>query len=170
MRMRGVRVATESRGICGGLEGGLHLPGVVVGEVAEGVLEVPVSVSLRSQTQALDETFPARLEAKSAYRAELSHTFAPGTWSGGFRFTEVTSLNPELAVSTGPLSLSLVLWEGGSQGSLTTEVVSQPRPGSSSAKLETWPGALASSEPASLALFGIAAGACGALRRRGGRS
>ena len=122
-------------------------------ECAEGVLEVPVSVSLRSQTQALDETFPARLEAKSAYRADLSHTFAPGTWSGGFRFTEVTSLNPELAVSTGPLSLSLVLWEGGSQGSLTTEVVSQPRPGSSSAKLETWPGALASSEPASLALW-----------------
>lgn len=120
---------------------------------AEAVLEVPVSVSLRSQTQALDETFPARLQAKNAYRAELSHRFAPGTLSGAFSFTEVTSLDPELTVSTGPLSLSLSLWEGGSQGSLVTELVSQPKAGSRSAKLETWPGALASSEPASLALW-----------------
>ena len=97
---------------------------------ADGVLEVPVSVSLRSQTQALDETFAARLEAKSAYRAELTHRFAPGTWSGGFAFTEVTSLDPQRVVSTGPLSLSLVLWEGGSQGSLGTEVVMQPKPSS----------------------------------------
>jgi hypothetical protein len=119
---------------------------------AEGVLEVPVSVSLRSQTQALDETFAARLEAKSAYRAELSHRFAPGTWSGGFRFTEVTSLDPARAVSTGPLSLSLVLWEGGSQGSLATEVVSQPK-AASGKNAEPWLGALASSEPTSLALW-----------------
>jgi hypothetical protein len=120
---------------------------------AEGVLEVPVSVSLRSQTLALDETFPARLEAKSAYRAELSHRFAPGTWSGGFTFTDVTSLDPERTVSTGALSLSLQLWEGGSMGSLATEVVTQPRAGTSSASTEPWPGALASSEPASLALW-----------------
>lgn len=120
---------------------------------AEGVLEVPVSVSLRSQTLALDETFPARLEAKSAYRAELSHRFAPGTWSGGLTFTDVTSLDPERTVSTGALSLSLSLWEGGSMGSLGTEVVTQPKAGTSSASAEPWPGALASSEPASLALW-----------------
>jgi hypothetical protein len=122
---------------------------------AEGVLEVPVTVSLQSQSQALDETFPARLEAKSAYRAQLTHQFAPGSWRGGFGFTETISLDPARAVSTGPLSLSLVLWEGGSQGSLGTEVVSQPKVSGSSASaaIEAWPMALASSEPTSLALW-----------------
>jgi hypothetical protein len=49
----------------------------------------------------------------------------------------------------------LVLWEGGSQGSLGTEVVSQPKVSGSSASaaIEAWPMALASSEPTSLALW-----------------
>ncbi len=119
---------------------------------AEPVLELPVSVSLRSQTLALDETFETRLQARSAYRAELSHRFAPGAWRGGFSFTELLSLDPQRAVSTGPLSLAMAVWEGGSQGSLEAEIVTQPRT-SSGPSAEPWPGALARSELASVALW-----------------
>jgi len=130
-------------------------------ECADGVLEVPVSVSIQSDTQALDETFAARLEASAVYRARLSHRFAPGSLSGGFTFTELSSLDPEHAFSAGAFSLEVVLWEGGSQGSFSTEVQSRYTPKASaaaragsappadSASLALWPSAEACGVPAS---------------------
>lgn len=120
-------------------------------ECADGVLEVPVTVSIQSDTQALDETFSTHLEASSVYRARFSHTFAPGTLSGGFSFTEVSSLDPERAFSAGPLSLQVVVWEDGSQGSLSTEIQSRYTPNASAAAREASP--VPTADSPSLALW-----------------
>ncbi|MEO8181591.1 MAG: hypothetical protein ABI895_22370 [Deltaproteobacteria bacterium] len=127
-------------------------------ECADGVLEVPVSVSIQSDTLALDETFTARLEASAVYRARFSHSFAPGSLSGGFTFAELSSLDPERTFSAGALSLDVVLWEGGSQGSFSTEVQSHYTPKASAAARGAWPAPPADS--ASLALW-PSAEACG---------
>jgi hypothetical protein len=108
-------------------------------ECADGVLQVPVSVSLQSDAQALDETFSAWLEASAVYRAHFSHSFAPGSAGGGFAFSDLTSLDPDRTFSAGALSLQVVLWEGGSQGSLSTEIRSRLVPQASLAARQAWP-------------------------------
>ena len=122
-------------------------------ECAEGVLDVPVSVTIQSGLQALDETFSARLEASTVYRAQLSHTFPPGRLSGGFALTELSSLEPARAFSPGALSLSVVLWEGGSQGSFNTEIQSSFTPAASAAAREAWPQTRSGAEVTNLAVW-----------------
>jgi hypothetical protein len=120
-------------------------------ECADGVLQVPVSVSIQSNAQALDETFPAWLEASAVYRAQFSHSFAPGSASGGFVFSDLTSLDPDRTFSAAALSLQVVLWEGGSQGSLSTEIRSRYTPQASLAAREAWP--IPSEDSVNLALW-----------------
>ncbi|HEU4578113.1 MAG TPA: hypothetical protein VFS67_07655 [Polyangiaceae bacterium] len=117
-------------------------------ECGEDVLLVPVTVSVRSGAGALDETFPAQLEASTMYRAQLTHRFARS--SGAFD-TDLRSLDPQRSFSAGPLLLQATLWEGGSQGSLSTEVLGGYSESASAAARAAAPVPLAVGEPTYLA-------------------
>jgi hypothetical protein len=93
-------------------------------ECAAPVLEVPVQVTIQSSGQALNESFRTVLRASTPYRAEFTQTLDPSSLGGGFMFTNLSSLDPERRFSAGPLSLHVVLWEGGSQGSLQASIQS----------------------------------------------
>jgi hypothetical protein len=127
-------------------------------ECAESVLEVPVTVSLQSSAGALDETFPAQLLASDVYRAQLTQHFARS--SGAFN-TDLRSLEPERTFSAGPLLLQATLWEGGSQGSLSTEILSSYTEQASPATRAAFPGPVPTGEPTVLAQW-PSAEPCGA--------
>jgi hypothetical protein len=127
-------------------------------ECAEDVLEVPVTVSLQSSAGALDETFPAQLQASAAYRAQLTHQF---TRSSGAFSADLRSLAPERAFSAGPLLLQATLWEGGSQGSLSTEILSSYTEQASPATRAAFPAPVPAGEPTVLAQW-PSAEPCGA--------
>lgn len=127
-------------------------------ECAQDVLEVPVTVSLQSSAGALDETFPAQLQASAAYRAQLTHRFLRS--SGAFN-TDLRSLEPERAFSAGPLLLQATLWEGGSQGSLSTEILGSFTDRASPATRAAFPAPVPVAEPMVLAQW-PSAEPCGA--------
>jgi hypothetical protein len=127
-------------------------------ECAESVLVVPVTVSLQSAAGALDETFPAQLEASSVYRAQLTHRFAR---SSGALNTDLRSLDPERSFSAGPLLLQATLWEGGSQGSLSAEILGGYTASASAATRAAFPVPLPAAEPIDLAQW-PSAEPCGA--------
>jgi hypothetical protein len=112
-------------------------------ECSPGVLEVPVSVTIQSSEHALDETFSARLEASVAYRGHITQRFAAGGLAGGLVLSKLESLDPSRTFEPGELTLELDLWEGGSQGSLRSEV----KANYTKAALVTWPPALAGDPP-----------------------
>ena len=118
-------------------------------ECAEAVLEVPVTVSLQTGAGALDETFPAQLEASAVYRAQLSHRF--GRDPGGAFNADLRSLDPERAFAVGPLLLQATLWEGGSQGSISAEVEASYTAQASPATRAALPGPVPVGEPTYLA-------------------
>ncbi|HKO91833.1 MAG TPA: hypothetical protein VJU61_11800 [Polyangiaceae bacterium] len=109
-----------------------------------GALEIPVTVSIQSADHALDETFNTRLEASVPYRAHISRRFAPGGMDGGLVLSKLESLDPARTFAPGELTLEVELWEGGSQGSLHTEV----RASYSKDTQITWPPATAGEPPA----------------------
>jgi len=117
-------------------------------ECSPGVLEIPVSVTIQSGGHALDETFRTRLEASVPYRGHISQRFAPGGLDGGLVLSKLESLDPARTFAPGELTLDVELWEGGSQGSLRTEV----RASYSKDTQITWPPA-AAGEPPSLAVW-----------------
>jgi hypothetical protein len=127
-------------------------------ECGESVLVVPVTVSVQSGAGALDETFAAQLEASTVYRAQLTHRFT--SRSGAFN-TDLRSLDPERTFSAGPLLLQATLWEGGSQGSLSTEVLGAFTDRASPAARGAFPVPLAAAEPTYLAQW-PSAEPCGA--------
>jgi len=127
-------------------------------ECAEDVLEVPVTVSLQTGAGALDETFPAQLQANAVYHAQLTHRF---TGSSGAFNADLRSLDPERAFLAGPLLLQATLWEGGSQGSLSTEIQASYTDRVSPATRAAFPGPLPVGEPTYLAQW-PSAEPCGA--------
>jgi len=124
-------------------------------ECSPGVLEIPVSVTIQSGGHALDESFNTRLLATVPYRAHISQSFAAGGLDGGLVLSKLESLDPARTFAPGELTLDVDLWEGGSQGSLRTEV----RASYSKDTQITWPPASAG-EPPSLAVW-PSAEACG---------
>jgi hypothetical protein len=127
-------------------------------ECGEDVLLVPVTVSLQSGAGALDETFAAQLEASTVDRAQLTHRFARN--SGAFN-TDLRSLDPQRSFSAGPLLLQATLWEGGSQGALSTEVLASYGANASAATRAALPVPLVVGEPTVLAQW-PSAEPCGA--------
>jgi hypothetical protein len=118
-------------------------------ECEPGHLEIPVEVTMQSQAGALDETFATTLEARESYRGSFHQTFDPGTLAGGLQFSELSSLDPERSFVLGPLTLEVVLWQGGSQGSLRARVDSRY-----AAESKKWrPLPEAAPEPDALALW-----------------
>jgi hypothetical protein len=127
-------------------------------ECERGRLEIPVEVTLQSQSGALDETFATTLEAEEPFRGSFSKSFAPGALAGGLQFSELSSLDPERSFVLGPLTLEVVLWQGGSQGSLRARVDSRhaaeskkwrpmPEPAPEPDALALWPSVGACEEP-----------------------
>ena len=118
-------------------------------ECAPDRLEVPVQVTIQSGAQALDETFYTVLEASVPYRAFFSKAFAPGALAGGLSFAKLSSLDPERSFWLGALTLDVLLWPGGSQGSLSLEL------GAAHAKAskQVRPAPLAAGSPGPLALW-----------------
>lgn len=112
-------------------------------ECDSGVLEVPVSVTIQSTEHALDETFTTRLEASAPYRGHITQRFAAGGLAGGLVLSKLESLDPARSFEPGELTVALDLWEGGSQGSLSTEV----RANYTKASQVTWPLAEAGQPP-----------------------
>jgi hypothetical protein len=93
-------------------------------ECGTGTLKVPVSVQLRSQGQALDETFVGTLEATVPYRAHLSASLAADHLGGSLTIPGLVSLDPERHFQLGSLGVDAELWQGGSQGALSAHVTS----------------------------------------------
>jgi hypothetical protein len=117
-------------------------------QCAPSVLDVPVRVMLQSGAQALNESFAARLVASTPYRASFSHSFAPGSLGGGL-LTDVGSLDPERRISAGPLLLDVIVWQGGSSGTLRAALQSDYAQPSK----ELRPALTPPSEPQSLAVW-----------------
>jgi hypothetical protein len=127
-------------------------------ECDPGRLEIPVQVTIHSQAGALDETFATTLEAQVPFRGSFSKTFDPGALAGGLQFSKLSSLDPERSFALGPLTLEVVLWQGGSQGSLRARVDSRyaaqskdwrpmPEPAPEPDALALWPSVEACDEP-----------------------
>lgn len=121
-------------------------------ECDPGALEIPVEVSLKSSAGALDETFSAALSAQVPYRGRLSKTFEPGALEGGLTFSELDSFDRERSFWLARLSLDVLLWEGGSSGSLSGQLGAAyvkeskqlrppPLPATDPGELALWPSA-----------------------------
>jgi hypothetical protein len=117
-----------------------------------GALEIPVEVTLKSSAGALDDTFSAALSAQVPYRARLSKTFEPGALEGGLTFSELQSFDRERSFWLARLSLDMLLWEGGSSGSLSGQLGAAyvkeskqlrppPLPATDPGELALWPSA-----------------------------
>ena len=121
---------------------------------APGTLHIPVEVTLRSSSLALDERIDTVLEASVPYQGRIRHTQSARTLGGGLSFYQVLSLDPERAFWVGSLAFDALLWEGGSLGSLSAEIGGGytraaeqfrplPAPAAQPPALATWPSARA---------------------------
>jgi hypothetical protein len=117
-----------------------------------GALEIPVEVTLHSRAGALDEAFSATLSAQVPYRGRILKTFEPGALEGGLTFSELDSFDGERSFWLARLTLDVLLWEGGSSGSLSGQLGAayvkeskQPRPpplpATDPGELAVWPSA-----------------------------
>lgn len=127
-------------------------------ECDPGALEIPVEVTLKSSAGALDETFSAALSAQVPYRGRISKTFEPGALEGGLSFSKLDSFDRERSFWLARLSLDVLLWEGGSSGSLSgqlgaayvkesKQVRPPPLPATDPGELALWPSAEACEGP-----------------------
>lgn len=129
-------------------------------ECDTGVLEIPVQVTLRSAAGALDESFMATLGARVPYRGRLSKAFEPGALSGGLTFPELDSLDRERSFWLSRLDVDVLLWEGGSAGSLRGSLGAAYVEESKQLR----PSPLPAIDPGELALWPSAGSCAGSLR------
>jgi hypothetical protein len=91
-------------------------------ECGEDVLLIPVEVVIESRERALAESFRAVLEASSPHRGRLSARFEVTALAGGLVFTEPESLDPGRSFQISAVELALLVWQGGSHGTVSSEI------------------------------------------------